>query len=44
MTLIVSVHVPDGIVLAADSLTTVTPDDSVEKKTLQNTQKIISVL
>lgn len=41
MTLIVSVHVPDGIVLAADSLTTVTPDDSEEKKTLQNTQKII---
>ena len=41
MTLIVSVHVPDGIVLAADSLTTVTPDHITEKKTLQNTQKII---
>ena len=41
MTLIVSVHVPDGIVLAADSLTTATPDPLTDKKTLQNTQKIM---
>ena len=42
MTLIVSVHVPDGIVLAADSLTTATPDQNItERKTLQNTQKIM---
>ena len=42
MTLIVSVHVPDGIVLAADSLTTATPDQNItERKTLQNTRKIM---
>lgn len=42
MTLIVSVHVPDGIVLAADSLTTITPvDNTTERKVLQNSQKIL---
>ena len=42
MTLIVSVHVPDGIVLAADSLTTITPvDNTTERKALQNSQKIM---
>ena len=42
MTLIVSVHVPDGIVLAADSLTTITPvHNAAERNTLQNSQKIL---
>lgn len=41
MTLIVSVHVPEGIVLASDSLTYVTQDDLTEGKTLLNTLKIM---
>ena len=41
MTLIVSVHVPEGIVFASDSLTYVTQDDLTEGKTLQNTLKIM---
>ena len=44
MTLIVSVHVPEGIVLASDSLTYVTQDDSTEGKTLLNTLKIMPFL